>query len=179
MARKRKSDRQLRKELDSITERLRQARTAEAKTRGWSLWGFIRQHKNSLTSEIARAKIDELLAFATGEAYNKLAEALALAESRNTRAKAAEKAAAKANRVVTTWKNRAAAAENALGTSQRKLEHAYKSLALHGLAVPKRTRKISGDQNSDPPGQAADQRRGAAGELEGNRRGPEKALATT
>ena len=158
-ARKRRKERELEKELDSLAERLRHKRAHEAKERGWALWGWVRKNKHSLTSEGARKRIDALVDFSVREAYDRMVEALDLAEQRNDRAKAAEAISSRSKRNLSSHRSRANAAESKLKTAIKRLEHAYKQMAKNGLALPKVAEQILGYKVGNPADKPPKKRR--------------------
>ena len=158
-ARKRRKEREREKELNSLAERLRHDRAHEAKARGWDLWGWVREHKHSLTSENARKRIDALVDFSVSEAYERMVEALDLADQRNERAKAAEAISSRSKRNVSTHRRRANAAESKLKTAIKRLEHAYEQMAKNGLALPKVAEQVLGYKIVDPADKSPQKRR--------------------
>jgi hypothetical protein len=158
-ARKRRKEREREKELDSLAERLRHDRAHEAKARGWDLWGWVRENKHSLTSESARKRIDELVDFSVSEAYDRMVEALDLADQRNTRAKAAEAISVRSKKNVSAYRRRADAAESKLKTAIKRLEHAYEQMVKNGLALPKVAEQILGHKVVDSADKPSKKRR--------------------
>lgn len=158
-ARKKRKEREREKELDSLADRLRHQRAHEAKARGWELWGWVRKNKHSLTSEGARKRIDALVDFSVREAYDRMVEALDLADQRNDRAKAAEAISSRSKRTVSGHRRRANAAESKLKTAIKRLEHAYKQMAKSGLALPKIAEQILGYKVVDPTDKPPKKRR--------------------
>lgn len=170
-SRKKRKEREREKELESLSESLRRERGNRAKEKGWELWGWIRENKHSLTSEAARSRIDAIIDFSVDEAYQRMVDALDLADQRNARAKAAETISSRANRSMTVLKNKTKAAERKLRIVTKRLEHAYDQMAKNGLALPKIAEQVLGDKADYSADLSARTRRGKTKKLGRPRQG--------